>query len=47
MSHFEEELPKEKMVSLKLKAGIESFIEHHRESLKRLEAEEIFSMLLK
>jgi hypothetical protein len=47
MSHFEEELPKEKMVSLKLKAGIESFIEHHRESLKRLETEEIFSTLLK
>ncbi len=47
MSHFEEELPKEKMVSLKLKAGIESFIEHHREALKRLETEEIFSTLLK
>jgi len=47
MSHFEEEFRKEKMVSLKLKAGIESFIEHHRESLKRLETEEIFSTLLK
>ncbi len=47
LTHFEEKLPKEKMVSLKLKAGIESFIEHHRESLKRLEAEGIFSTLLK
>jgi len=47
MAHFEEDLPKEKMVSLKLKAGIESFLEHHREALKRLETEEIFSTLLK
>lgn len=46
LSYIEKELPKEKLVSLKLKAGIESFIEHHREALKRLEAEEIFSMLL-
>ncbi len=47
LSHFEKEWPREKMVSLKLKAGIESFIEHHREALKRWEAEEIFSILLK
>jgi hypothetical protein len=47
LSRFDEELPKEKMISLKLKAGIESFIEHHRETLKRLQTEEIFSTLLK
>jgi hypothetical protein len=47
LAHFDEELPKQKMVSLKLKAGIESFIEHHREALKRLNTEEIFQSLLK
>jgi hypothetical protein len=47
LSYFEGALPKNKMVSLKLKAGLESFIEHHREALKRLEAEEIFSSLLR
>jgi len=46
LSSLEGEFPKEKMISLKLKAGIESFIEHHKESLKRLEAEEIFLTLL-
>ena len=47
MSHFEEELPKEKMVSLKLKAGIESFIEHHREILQKLELKDMISSLVK
>lgn len=47
LSHFEEELPKEKMVSLKLKAGIESFLEHRREALKRLEMEGMISSLIK
>lgn len=47
LSHFEEELPKEKMVSLKLKAGIESILEHHGEALKRLEIEDIISSLIR
>ncbi len=47
MSHFEEDLPKEKMVSLKLKAGIESFIEHHREILQKLELKDMISSLVK
>jgi hypothetical protein len=47
MSHFEEELPKEKMVSLKLKAGIESFLEHRRETLQKLELEGAISSLIK
>ena len=47
LSRLEGEFPKEKMVSLKLKAGIESFIEHHRETLKRHNMEEILSTLLK
>jgi hypothetical protein len=46
LSHFEGTLPKEKMVSLKLKAGIESFLSKHKEVLKRLQSEEIFSTLL-
>lgn len=46
LSHLEEGLPKEKMVSLKLKAGIESFLEHHRIALKRLEMEGAFSALI-
>lgn len=46
LSHLEGELPKEKMVSLKLKAGIESFLEHHRMALKRLEMEDAFSSLI-
>lgn len=47
LSHFEAEFPREKMASLKLKAGIESFIEKHEEKLKRLGAKEIFLSLLK
>jgi hypothetical protein len=47
LSHFEAEFPREKMVSLKLKAGIESFMEDRRETLKRLGAKEVFLSLLK
>lgn len=46
VSHLEEELPREKMVSLKLKAGIESFIENHRGTLKKLEMERALSSLI-
>ncbi len=45
MIHLEDNLPQEKMVSLKMKAGIESFIETHRESLKRLAIEQALSSL--
>jgi len=34
------------MVSLKLKAGIESFIENHRGTLKKLEMERALSSLI-
>ncbi len=47
LSHLEATSEQEKMVSLKLKAGIESFIENHEERLKRLRAKEIFLSLLK
>jgi len=47
LTYFEEAVPKERMLSLKLKAGMESFIEHHRETLKRLNTEEILSTLLR
>ena len=47
LSLIEKEWSKEKLISLKLKAGIESFIDRHREELKRLKVEEIFSVLLK
>ena len=43
---LEEEFPKDKMVSLKLKAGIESFIEQHKEILRRLELGDMFLSLL-
>lgn len=45
MIRLEEELPKERMVSLKLKAGVESFIVNHRETLKSLEIEHALSSL--
>jgi len=47
MSHFEEELPKEKMVSLKLKAGIESFLATRREALRTQGMEDMISSLIK
>lgn len=43
---LEEELPKEKMVSLKLKAGVESFLESHTEALRRLDLDRGLSSLL-
>lgn len=46
MTYLEEELPKEKMVSLKMKAGIESFIETHRESLRKLNIDQAVSSLI-
>lgn len=47
LAHLEAAFPREKMVSLKLKAGIESFIENHEEQLKRFGAKETFQSLLK
>ncbi len=44
---FEDEIPKQKMVSLKLKAGIESFLEQHRATLIKLEIEESLSSLVR
>ncbi len=46
LSYFDEDLPKERMVSLKLKAGIESFLEHHRTALRKLEMESAISSLI-
>ena len=47
LSHLEKELPKEKMLPLKLKAGIESSLEQYSEALKRLGAEAITSSIFK
>ena len=47
LSHLEKELPKEKMLPLKLKAGIESSLEQHNEALKRLGVEAITSSIFK
>jgi len=47
LSHLEKELPKEKMLPLKLKAGIESSLEQHNEVLKRLGVEAITSSIFK
>jgi hypothetical protein len=47
LSRLEKELPKDKILSLKLKAGIESSLEQHSEALKRLEVLPITSSIFK
>src|SRR4030043_412786 len=47
LSHLEKELPKEKMLPLKLKAGIEASLAQHSEALKRLEVEATTSLIFK
>ncbi|MGZ3604874.1 MAG: hypothetical protein ACXU9P_07950 [Thermodesulfobacteriota bacterium] len=47
LSHLEKELPKDKILPLKLKAGIESSLEHHGEALKRLGVDAITSSIFK
>lgn len=44
---LEKELPKDKILPLKLKAGIESTLEQHREALKRLGIDAITSSIFK
>ena len=44
---LENELPKDKILPLKLKAGIESSLEQHGEALKRLGVEAITSSIFK
>ncbi len=45
--HLEKELPKDKILPLKLKAGIESALERHGEALKRLGVQTITSSIFK
>jgi len=47
LSLLEKELPKEKILPLKLKAGIESSLEQHNEALKRLGVEAATSSIFK
>lgn len=47
LSLLEKELPKEKILPLKLKAGIESSLEQHHEALKRLGVEVATSSIFK
>jgi len=47
LSHLEKELPKEKILPLKLKAGIESSLERNRAALKRLGVDGITSSIFK
>ena len=47
LSRLEKELPKDKILPLKLKAGIESSLEQHREVLKRLGVEPITASIFK
>jgi hypothetical protein len=47
LSLLERELPKEKILPLKLKAGIESSLEQHHEALKRLGVEAATSSIFK
>lgn len=46
LSLIEKENPKEKLISLKLKAAIESFLEHHHETLKKLDIDKILCSLI-
>jgi hypothetical protein len=47
LSGLEKELPKDKILPLKLKAGIESTLEQHHETLKRLGVDAITSSIFK
>jgi hypothetical protein len=47
LSRLERELPKDKILPLKLKAGIESSLEQHREVLRRLGVEPITASIFK
>ncbi len=47
LSHLGKELPKEKILPLKLKAEIESSLAQHKEALKRLEVEATTSSIFK
>ena len=47
LSRLEKELPKDKILPLKLKAGIESSLEQHQETLKRLGVDAITSSIFK
>ncbi len=47
LSHLEKELPKDKILPLKLRAGIESSLEQHVEALKRLGVHAITSSIFK
>jgi len=47
LSHLEKELPKDKILPLKLKAGIESSLEQQGEALKRLGVHAITSSIFK
>ncbi len=47
LSHLEKEMPKDKILPLKLKAGIESSLERHGEALKRLGVHAITSSIFK
>jgi hypothetical protein len=47
LSRLEKELPKDKILPLKLKAGIESSLERHGEALKRLGVHAITSSIFK
>ena len=46
LSYLEEELPKNKMLPLKLRAEIESSLEPHRETIKRLGLESLIPSFL-
>jgi hypothetical protein len=47
LSHLEKELPKDKILPLKLKTGIESSLEQHRETLKRFGVDAITSSIFR
>ena len=46
VSNLLDELPKKKMIPLKLKAEIESSLERHRETMKRLGVDSVLPSFL-
>jgi hypothetical protein len=47
LNHLEEENPKKKMLRLKLKARVESSLEHHREAIKKLGVDSVLESVFR
>jgi hypothetical protein len=47
LNHFEEKNPKKKMLRLKLKARVESSLEHHRDTIKKLGVDSVLESVFR